>query len=81
MQTPPPSNMQPGNQSVSGSGLTENAFGEPHNGEARFAPDSVNFKPQGPAEAMYYHPGDPPPAGGGVRQKAQTKSMPLERGK
>lgn len=75
--TPAPKNMSPGAQSITGSGLSPDAFGKPMEALPAFMPSDVSTDPKGPASAEYYNGAQPAYAGGAVRESKQIKSGPM----
>jgi hypothetical protein len=84
MSTPiaPPSNASPGAQSVTGSGLTPDAYGTPGsaNPPGEFMPAGVSIMPKGPSAVSYTNGAVAPPAGGGAKVASQIKSGPMQKG-
>lgn len=77
METPAPKNMKPGAQSITGSGLTPDAFGMPQKDLPAFMPADVSTDPSGPSSVNFYNGAKPAYAGGGVRESKQVKSGPM----
>ena len=63
MQASTPNYVKPGNRSVAGSGLTDQALGMNNDG-MKVMPDGINLYPGGPSEVTYYNGAQEPPAGG-----------------
>jgi hypothetical protein len=75
--TPAPKTMSPGARSITGSGLTPDAFGKPMDMLPAFMPSDVSLDPSGPASAEFYNGAQPAYAGGAVRESKQIKSSPM----
>jgi hypothetical protein len=69
--------MSPGARSITGSGLTPDAFGKPMDMLPAFMPSDVSLDPSGPASAEFYNGAQPAYAGGAVRESKQVRSSPM----
>lgn len=74
----PPKTMSPGARSVTGSGNSPDAFGQPMESLPAFMPPNVSLDPKGPSEVLFYNGAQPAYAGGGVRESMQVKSQPMK---
>jgi hypothetical protein len=75
--TPAPKTMSPGARSITGSGLTPDAFGMPQKEIPAFMPADVSTDPSGPASAEFYNGAQPAYAGGAVRESKQVRPGPM----
>jgi hypothetical protein len=69
--------MKPGAQSITGSGLTPDAFGKSMDELPAFMPKDVSLDPSGPASAEFYNGAQPAYAGGAARESKQIRSSPM----
>jgi hypothetical protein len=69
--------MSPGARSITGSGLTPDAFGMPQKEIPAFMPADVSTDPSGPASAEFYNGAQPAYAGGAVRESKQVRPGPM----